>query len=163
MSIKPRVALALVLGLAIAVGGGLGVLVAGQANATVEGEVKVYLTPYCGCCGQWVEYLRDEGFAVDVEEVERTELNRIKQEADLAPQLASCHTAFVGDYVVEGHVPAREIRRLLAEQPDFAGIAVPGMPVGSPGMEMGTRHDPYDVIAFRRNGDTEVFASYHQE
>lgn len=163
MSINPRAALALALVVTVMVGGGLGLLVAGKASADPDADVTVYLTPTCGCCGAWVDYLREEGFSVDAEEVNQTELNGIKQEAGLTPQLASCHTAFVGDYAVEGHVPAREIRRLLAEEPDIAGIAVPGMPAGSPGMEMGDRKDPYDVVAFRANGDTEVFARYHQD
>jgi len=159
---KSRLALLGILVVAAVAGAGAGLFM-GQAGAAAKPEMTVYLTPTCGCCGQWVRYVEREGFDVTAREVDQAELNAIKEEAGLDWGLASCHTAFVGDYVVEGHVPAREIRRLLDEQPDFAGISVPGMPVGSPGMEMGARQDPYDVIAFRSDGTTEVFARYHQD
>lgn len=131
--------------------------------ASAQPEMEVYVAPTCGCCGQWVEYIENEGFAVTVHEVDRARLNAIKEDAGLDWGLASCHTAFVDGYVVEGHVPAREIRRLLDERPDVVGISVPGMPIGSPGMEMGNRRDPYDVLAFDASGNSEVFARYHQD
>jgi hypothetical protein len=159
---KSRLALVALLVVAAVAGAGGG-LVLGQAGASAKPAMTVYLTPTCGCCGQWVDYVEREGFDVTAREVDQAELNSIKEEAGLDWGLASCHTAFVGDYVVEGHVPAREIRRLLDEQPAIAGISVPGMPIGSPGMEMGDRLDPYDVVAFTRDGSTEVFARYHQD
>lgn len=159
---KSRLALGGVLLGTLAAGAIAGSLIgaSGQGDGPV---IQVYKTPTCGCCSDWTGYLDDEGFAVEAEDVTQRELNEIKQEAGLDRSLASCHTAFVGDYVVEGHVPAREIRRLLAEEPDIAGISVPGMPVGSPGMEVGDRKDPYQVVAFDDAGETSVFARYHQD
>lgn len=145
---------------------GAALAIAGGGSATPAAAdsdtVKVYKTPQCGCCTEWVDYLRDEGFSVDAEDVDQHELNTIKQESGLTRELASCHTAFVGGYVVEGHVPAADIRRLLEERPDVDGIAVPGMPVGSPGMEMGDRKDPYDVVTFADGERVGTFSSYHQ-
>ena len=151
----------------VVLAGGAAWAIAGGGNATpvaADGDtVKVYKTPQCGCCTAWEDYLRDEGFSVDAENVDQHELNTIKQEAGLTRELASCHTAFVGGYVVEGHVPAADIRRLLDERPEVDGIAVPGMPVGSPGMEMGDRKDPYDVVMFVDGERVGTFSSYHQE
>ena len=128
-----------------------------------DGVIKVYKTPQCGCCTKWVDVLRDAGLDVEAEDISHAELNEKKIDAGLNRSLASCHTALVGDYVIEGHVPVAEIRRLLESEPDVRGLAVPGMPVGSPGMEIGDRQDPYDVLAFREDGSTEVFASYPQD
>ena len=121
--------------------------------------VTVYKTPTCGCCRAWVDHLRDSGFRVET--VDRVDLTMVKSANGVPERLASCHTATVGGYVVEGHVPAEDIRRLLRERPAVAGLAVPGMPVGSPGMEVpGTRADRYDVLSFDRAGVTSVFASH---
>ncbi len=121
--------------------------------------VTVYKTPTCGCCRAWVDHLRAEGFRVET--VDRDDLTMVKAVNAVPGQLQSCHTATVGGYVVEGHVPAGDIRRLLAERPPVAGVAVPGMPVGSPGMEVpGTPADRYDVLSFDRSGSTAVFASH---
>jgi hypothetical protein len=122
-------------------------------------EMRVYASPTCGCCSLWVEHLEENGF--DVETVHREDMVEVKQSFGVAEPLRSCHTGIVNGYVVEGHVPAADIRRLLAESPgDVRGLAVPGMPVGSPGMEVGDRVDPYDVVAFSTDGSTRVFASY---
>jgi hypothetical protein len=119
--------------------------------------VKVYKSPSCGCCANWVEHMRAAGFDVEVEDTEQ--LASVKAEAGVPPQLQSCHTALIGDYVFEGHVPAAAIVRFLDEKPDLDGLAVPGMPVGSPGMEMGGRVDPFDVVAW--NGvETSVYESH---
>lgn len=119
-------------------------------------RMVVYKTPTCGCCRAWVEHVQAAGFQVDVRDM--PDVAPVKNEHGLPQHLASCHTAIVDGYVVEGHVPADVIRRLLSERPQVAGIAVPGMPVGSPGMEVpGGRTDPYDVIAFARNGTVSVF------
>jgi hypothetical protein len=107
-----------------------------------------------------VEHVRAAGFEVEAIDVERERLIEHKQSAGLDRRLASCHTARIEGYVIEGHVPAADIRRLLEQQPDVAGLAVPGMPVGSPGMEVGERVDPYRVIAFDRQGGLQVFAEY---
>ncbi|MDX1634482.1 MAG: DUF411 domain-containing protein [Marinobacter sp.] len=122
--------------------------------------VTVYKSPSCGCCGDWVKHLEDNDFEVEVRDTQN--LNPIKVEAGLTPALASCHTAFVGGYVIEGHVPASDIRRLLEQAPEARGLSVPGMPVGSPGMEMGDRQDAYQVLLFNDQGQTRVFSSYPQ-
>ena len=120
-------------------------------------EVVVYKSPTCGCCTEWVAHLRRHGFRVRSEDV--AELQPVKARHGVPPELQSCHTALVGGYVVEGHVPADLVERLLRERPKVAGIAVPGMPVGSPGMEVpGARAERYRVLTFDRDGKTEVFA-----
>jgi hypothetical protein len=135
---------------------------AAVSTAEVEGGLPVmtvYRSPTCGCCGDWVEHMRAEGFTVEVENVQ--DLVAVKNRLGVPMPLGSCHTAVVGDYLVEGHVPADDVKRLLAEAPDAAGLAVPGMPIGSPGMEVeGTPAQPYDVLAFARDGATRVFARY---
>jgi hypothetical protein len=120
--------------------------------------ITVFKDPNCGCCKEWVEHLRKHAFAVTAKDT--SDVSGIKRAARVPEQLHSCHTAFVNGYVVEGHVPAADIQRLLKEKPKVAGIAVPGMPVGSPGMEIGTRKDRYNVIAFNRDGSTSHFASH---
>jgi hypothetical protein len=122
-------------------------------------SITVYKSPQCGCCKTWVEHLRKEGFEVTANDVD--DMPAIKAKLGVPGALGSCHTAVVGEYVVEGHVPGADIRRLLAEKPKVAGIAVPGMPVGSPGMEIpGVPADKYDVIAFAKDGKHRVFASH---
>lgn len=120
-------------------------------------EVTVYKSATCGCCTGWVEHLKANGFTVESKNVDN--LAAIKTERGVPPELASCHTALVGDYVVEGHVPAEQVRRLLAERPAVAGIAVPGMPMGSPGME-GPTKQPYAVLSFDDLGRSDVYARY---
>lgn len=121
--------------------------------------IQVYKAPTCACCGLWVEHLEAEGFDVETIEVNSGELVAVKQARGVDPDLMSCHTAVVGDYVVEGHVPASDIARLLEERPEIAGLAVPGMPTGSPGMEGATR-DAYDVLTFGGEGERRVWASH---
>lgn len=142
---------AAVLGLAAAVAFG------GHALAQDPPTVSVTKDPTCGCCEKWVAHLRESGFTVTVTE---GPVNPLKVRLGVPRDLASCHTAEVGGYVVEGHVPAGAIRRLLAERPEGLGLAVPGMPVGSPGMEVeGMEPDTYDVVLFGPAG-RETFASY---
>ena len=129
-------------------------LAAGAAQS-----IHVYKSPTCGCCTDWVDHLENNGFEVEVTETH--DMNRVKMEAGLSPNLASCHTAFVGDYVIEGHVPADDIHRLIADAPKARGLAVPGMPAGSPGMEMGDRKDHYQVLMFNANGQTKVYSEYN--
>jgi hypothetical protein len=121
-------------------------------------EVVVYKTPTCGCCSKWVAHLRAAGFKVRTTDLE--DLGAIRRDWKVPPKLASCHTAKVGRYVIEGHVPAADIRRLLATQPRVDGLSVPGMPIGSPGMEQGNVVEPYDVLSFNAAGETSVFASH---
>lgn len=120
--------------------------------------VQVYKTPRCGCCGAWVEHLKAAGFAVTVHDVADTAPTRAR--LGLSERFGSCHTAVVAGYVVEGHVPARDIKKLLAMKPVAIGLAVPGMPVGSPGMEVDSRQDPYQVVLVDKQGRGTVFSSY---
>lgn len=120
--------------------------------------VKVYRDPNCSCCHRWIEHLRRNGYQVKDHQTGR--LNLIKQELNIPARLASCHTATVDGYIIEGHVPASDISRLLNERPDIRGLSVPGMPIGSPGMEMGDRSDTYSVIGFDADQQTSVFQHY---
>jgi hypothetical protein len=117
--------------------------------------VLVYKSPGCGCCEGWIEHLEAAGFTVDARDVR--DLMTIKVDGGVPTAMSSCHTALVDGYVVEGHVPADQIKRLLAERPAVAGIAVPGMPTGSPGME-GPNPQPYQVWSFTHDGQGAVFA-----
>lgn len=120
--------------------------------------VVVYKSPTCGCCEGWVQHLRAAGFAVDARDVpDNMQLMKVKSDAGVPAALQTCHTALVDGYVVEGHVPAEQIKRLLADRPDVVGIAVPGMPMGSPGME-GPGAQPYQVYSWKKDGSGEVFA-----
>jgi hypothetical protein len=130
----------------------------GNAGLAPAVNVTVFKDPNCGCCKSWVEHLRKHGFSVVVRDT--SDVGGAKRAGRVPERLHSCHTAFVNGYVVEGHVPAADIQRLLTEKPKLAGLAVPGMPVGSPGMEMGGRVESYDVIAFNRDGTTRVFARH---
>jgi hypothetical protein len=121
-------------------------------------EVVMYKDPNCGCCGKWAEHMRGAGFRV--KEVNSTEMSVVKRDAGVPQALGSCHTARIGGYVVEGHVPAADVKRLLAEKPKVAGIAAPGMPMGSPGMEGPYPADRYEVVSFAADGKTRVFASH---
>jgi len=121
-------------------------------------EMVVYKSVTCGCCGGWIVHAEKAGYMVTAHDVE--DLDKYKTAAKVPAQLQSCHTTLIGGYVIEGHVPMREIERLLKEKPaDALGLTVPGMVSGSPGMENG-RFDPYDVIIFFKDGKTEVYASY---
>ncbi|MEK6805773.1 MAG: DUF411 domain-containing protein [Pseudomonadota bacterium] len=120
--------------------------------------VEVWKSPTCQCCSKWVQHLRDNGFNINVHS--ETNLNPLKARLGVPPNLASCHTAQVGGYVVEGHVPAEDIRRLLTEKPAIKGIAVPGMPIGSPGMEVGDQKESFEVIAFQAAGEPVVYAKH---
>ena len=115
----------------------------------------VYKSPTCGCCAKWVDHLEAAGFEVETRDV--SNLSTIKAQYGVERRFSSCHTALIDGYVVEGHVPIEHVERLLEERPDVAGIAVPGMPIGSPGME-GPNPEPYEVLSFDRAGNTSVFA-----
>jgi len=137
--------------------------------ATLEGErspiqveseepiaMTVYLTPTCGCCSGWVDHIQEHGFEVELQY--RADLNAVKEALGVRPELASCHTAVANGYVLEGHIPGPVIREFLALAPQVRGLAVPGMPIGSPGMESGDLREPYDVLTFLANGRTQVFS-----
>ena len=119
-------------------------------------EIAVYRDPSCGCCGAWIEYLTAQGF--QPKNIPISDIDTFKQEHGVPNDLGSCHTAVLNGYVIEGHVPAAEIKRLLAERPDdVVGITVPGMPTGTPGMESGNVRDPYNVFSFDQQGNTKIF------
>ena len=121
-------------------------------------EVVMYKDPNCGCCTKWAEHMRAAGFKV--KEIKSPQMSTVKREAGVPQAMASCHTAKVGGYVVEGHVPAADVKRLLAEKPKVVGIAAPGMPMGSPGMEGAYPADRYEVVSFAADGTTRVFANH---
>lgn len=120
--------------------------------------ITVWKTPNCGCCKEWVKHLQKNGFEVVTHDVNDT--GPIRQKAGLAEKFGSCHTALLGGYVLEGHVPAQDIHRLLREKPNALGLAVPGMPLGSPGMEMGPGRDAYEVVLVLKDGNSRTFQSY---
>lgn len=128
-----------------------------QSASVLATEIDVYKSPTCGCCSKWVKHLRDNGFTVRAHDVQNVAPYKIKY--GVSQPLASCHTATVNGYTIEGHVPAADIKRLLKEKPKVTGLAVPGMPMGSPGME-GHRKDAYNVFSFDPNGNVKVFASH---
>ena len=123
---------------------------------------EVWKTPTCGCCKAWVEHLQHEGFTVMVNDIQSTA--NMRSNLGVPVDMGSCHTALIGGFAVEGHVPAREIKRLMLEPPasvkDVVGLSVPGMPVGSPGMEMGGKRDKYDVMLVLKSGKSRVYQSY---
>jgi len=125
------------------------------ADAAATDTIVVYKTPSCGCCKNWVEHIKENGYAVVVHDLD--DLKKVKLDAGVSPALESCHTAIVRGYTIEGHVPADVIRKLLAEKPGVRGLAVPGMPMGSPGME-GVMKQAYKVLAFDAAGKTTVYA-----
>ncbi|WP_255448486.1 DUF411 domain-containing protein [Telmatospirillum sp. J64-1] len=120
-------------------------------------DVTVFKSPYCGCCGDWIRHMEANGFKVTAKDVE--DLAPIKKQHGLWDEVASCHTAVVDGYVVEGHVPAEDVKRLLAERHKARGLAVPGMPLGSPGMESAVK-EPFEVLMIGLDGSTSVFAQY---
>lgn len=136
-------------------------LLSGTA-AGLDLDIQVASTPTCGCCGAWIEHLEDEGFNVTAYQVDHAQLNDIKAGLGITPGLASCHTAMIGDYFIEGHVHANEIRALVGEGPDARGLTVPGMPIGSPGMEMGDQRDAYETLLVTHDGETVVFETHNQ-
>ena len=129
---------------------------AGAAQASPE--LMVYKSATCGCCKVWVEHMRKNGFTAKVQDVEN--MNPIKERVGVPYGMGSCHTAEVGGYFIEGHVPAEQVARLLKEKPKAKGLTVPGMPIGSPGMEQGDMKQPYEVHLVHPDGTTSVYAKY---
>ena len=143
--------------------GGAALVAASPLRTTAQGggpAIHVLKDPNCGCCSAWIDILEQDGFAVTTENSAGTLLMRHKAENGIPQAMISCHTAQVEGYMIEGHVPVADIRRLLAERPDAVGLAVPGMPYGSPGMGPENRREAYDVFLIRREGSTEVFTRY---
>ena len=135
----------------------VGTLAIARPALAAPTRIEVYKSPACGCCSAWVEHMARAGFAVDAQDIGQEALNALKARSGITPDLASCHTALVDGFVVEGHVPASDVARLLAERPDAIGLSVPGMPIGSPGMEMGNQRGAFDALLVMGDGSTQVF------
>ncbi len=137
----------------------VGTLAVGRFVVQAQGKpaMVVYKSPTCGCCSKWVEHIEASGFAVSVKDLD--DVSPIKARYKVGGKLQSCHTAIVGGYVVEGHVPASDIKRMLAEKPKITGLTIPGMPQSAPGMDL-TPFQPYEVLAFDALGNTSVFARH---
>jgi hypothetical protein len=130
-----------------------------QTGSGPATAITVYKSASCGCCAKWVDHLRDSGFAPSVHDEEN--MDAIKDEMGVPKDVRSCHTALLDRYLIEGHVPASDLRRLLAQRPAVAGLAVPGMPSSTPGMAgPGQPHEPYEVVSFARDGKTTLFARH---
>lgn len=123
-------------------------------------EIVVFRSPSCGCCGKWVKHLEFNGFKV-IDKV-TDDMQSIKHQYGIGQSLASCHTAVIGDYIVEGHVPAQDIKTIIQTKASIKGLSVPGMVTGSPGMEMGGRKDPYNVVAFDKRGNQKLYKAYEK-
>ena len=121
-------------------------------------DMTVYRSPSCGCCGIWVEHAKKHGFRI--KDITTESIEALKQKYNVPPKLVSCHTAMIDGYVIEGHVPADDIKRFLEQKPEWTGLAVPGMPLGTPGMEAGDLKQPFQVLAFNDKGEVEVFNEY---
>jgi hypothetical protein len=139
-----------------------GLLISSLAQAALAAPttpvIDVYKSPTCGCCNKWIDHLKANGFTVRSHDTDNVAQHKYR--LGVPSGYGSCHTAEIGGYVVEGHVPARDIKRLLKERPHARGLVVPAMPVGSPGMEEGNRKDPYDVFLVNRDGSTRTYAQY---
>jgi hypothetical protein len=129
---------------------------AAATPAPAKPHLSVYKSPTCGCCAKWVEYMEANGFTATVTNM--PDVTPVKVSNGLPPRLGSCHTTLIAGYVIEGHVPVSDIRRLLKEKPPIAGLAAPGMPAGSPGMDV-PNSPPYDIIAFDKTGRTSVYST----
>jgi len=131
----------------------------GRTSSPHVPTVVVYDTPTCGCCAKWIEYLHDQGMRTIVHQ--EADMNRIKDRLGVPKAMRSCHTAQLGEYIIEGHVPAEDLKRLLEERPSVAGLAAPGMPPSSPGMAVpGAPTVPYDVMAFQKDGSASVYSRH---
>ena len=125
----------------------------------MEGKtMTVYKSPSCGCCSDWIDIMKTKGFKIDV--IETNEVNNIKQKAGLQAGQTSCHTEFVDGYVIEGHVDYNAIKKMLVEKPNILGITVPGMPIGSPGMEQGNTKQAYNILYVNKDGSTGVYEAH---
>ena len=128
------------------------------ASDLLSKEITVYKNPDCGWCNKWIEYL--ESYNYKVTKKNTRDVHGIKRKLGIPPNLSACHTAVIDGYVIEGHVPERDIQKLLLFRPKIKGIAASGMPIGSPGMERGDDHEAYKVMSFDENGNTKVFAEH---
>lgn len=156
----------------IVAAGTIGLLLIGSPIAVVAGsagnketpiaagalDVTVYRSPSCKCCGKWLDHMKQQGFRIN--DVLSDDMDAVKAKLGVPAKLASCHTAVVGGYLVEGHVPAGDVKKLLADKPAVAGIGVPGMVAGTPGMEMGDKKEPFTVLSFDKAGNSARFSEY---
>jgi hypothetical protein len=143
-------------GLGLALAGGKSLWAASPASAA-DPTMTIYMSPTCGCCAKWVDHVKAAGFKTVVHEEE--DMDTVKASLGVPRDMRSCHTAQVDKYLIEGHVPAEDIRKLLAQKPKAAGLAAPGMPASSPGMAVaGEPHEAFDVLMFQRDGTSEIFA-----
>lgn len=133
---------------------------AGATDGADSARGQLMKAPTCDCCTRWAAHMAQMGFALDVKEMAIADLQRLKAHLGLPAEHRTCHTALIGGYVVEGHVPAEDVKRLLDERPDALGLVVDGMPEGSPGMETGGAAEPYAVLLLKRDGTSEVFARH---
>ena len=135
-------------------------VLAACAPAVAQTAMTIVSGEGCGCCREWVKHIEASGYQANITYVAPDALNQHKHDAGLKPEHTSCHTGKIGGYVIEGHVPAKEIARLLREKPDALGLAVPGMPFGSPGMGPASEAEPYQVLLLKKDGSTAIYASY---
>jgi len=133
-------------------------MAAAAEEAVADREMTVYRSPTCGCCGKWIAHVKQHHFAV--KDIVSDDMQAIKQKFGVPSELSSCHTAIVDGYVIEGHVPVADIEKLLQTKPAVVGISAPGMPMGSPGMEMGGRQEDYAVVSFDKDGKVQVFSEH---
>ena len=133
-----------------------------QATESYSGNknVTVYRSPSCGCCGAWIEHMQKHGFQIT--DIKTDDMDAIKAKYSVSAELASCHTSIIDGYVIEGHIPADDIKRFLTKKPNVVGLTVPGMPIGTPGMESRNIKQPFAVLAFNNQGETKVFNSYQK-
>jgi hypothetical protein len=132
-------------------------LVVAQPCFSSSSILDVFKSPTCGCCNAWVEHITRAGFRATTHDLGQDALWKIKEEAGISEDIISCHTGFLDGYFIEGHVPADDVKKLILERPSAHGLAVPGMPIGAPGMEMGNRRDPYDTLLILKDGSQKVF------
>jgi hypothetical protein len=152
-----RALIGLVTGLAVL--GAAGYWVWARTSLPPVPVVVVYDSPTCGCCAKWVEYLHEQGLSTEVHQ--EADMTQLKDRLGVPRAMRSCHTAQVGEYIIEGHVPVEDLKRLLEERPSVAGLAAPGMPPSSPGMAVpGAPVEPYDVIAFQKDGSAWTYARH---
>lgn len=130
-----------------------------SASPALSATIDVFKDAGCGCCGGWIAHMRTNGFSVSATDVTPQQMDLVKAKAGIGSGTTSCHTAFFDGYVIEGHLPAADVARLLSERPDAIGLSVPGMPAGSPGMET-AMPEPYDVLLIHHDGRTDVFTSH---
>lgn len=135
-------------------------VLAGSLFAIEGKNMTMYKSPYCGCCDDWANIMKEKGF--NIKTIKTDEVNKIKAQVGLQPGQTSCHTAIVDGYVVEGHVNYSAIKKMLTEKPDIIGISTPGMPIGSPGMEQGNQKDPYNIIAIHKDGSETIYEKHNQ-